>query len=164
MVKQILQTKQKKKVGHLKTGNRFANQFRDEILKISKEVPLTAENVVAYAENKKSILHSYFDWDDSVAAVKWRLTQARNLINFIVEPAVENEPRTFSYEIVKTDNGRAYKHIKEILKNSDWRKQIISSALKELVYWKGKYAKYNEFVSIVSAIDRAEKKYGSKKK
>ena len=41
---------------------------------------LTPDAVVEDAKSPKSPLHEHFDWDDSVAAVKWRIEQARTLI------------------------------------------------------------------------------------
>jgi hypothetical protein len=35
-------------------------------------------------------LHKYFDWDNSVAGEKWRLQQARNLVNHIIEVTMYN--------------------------------------------------------------------------
>lgn len=41
---------------------------------------LLAESVVEAAKDKNSPMHDQFDWDDSEAAHKWRLTQAEGLI------------------------------------------------------------------------------------
>ncbi len=52
-----------------------------ELLKIKdKYGSLSAENVVTEAKKKRHPLHSHFDWNDSSAAVQWRLHQARMLI------------------------------------------------------------------------------------
>lgn len=44
---------------------------------------LTPDAVVADAKKKASPLHRYFDWDDKVAAMKWRREQARQLIRSV---------------------------------------------------------------------------------
>lgn len=44
---------------------------------------LTAEVVVEDARNPSSPLHAHFDWDNDVAAEKWRLEQARRLIRSV---------------------------------------------------------------------------------
>ena len=52
-----------------------------ELLKIKdKYGSLSAENVVTEAKKKRHPLHSHFDWNDSSAAIQWRLHQARMLI------------------------------------------------------------------------------------
>lgn len=44
---------------------------------------INAKNIVACAKNKNSVLHGYFEWNDGVAAEKYRIAQARNLLNNI---------------------------------------------------------------------------------
>lgn len=44
---------------------------------------LTAEIVLQAARRKRSELHKLFEWDDSSAAEKWRMHQARNLIRSV---------------------------------------------------------------------------------
>lgn len=41
------------------------------------------EDVVEAARDKKHPLHSRFDWNDKIAGHKWRLQQARQLINSV---------------------------------------------------------------------------------
>jgi hypothetical protein len=41
---------------------------------------LTANAVVEAAQDERHVLHSYFEWDNSVAGLKYRLDQARGLI------------------------------------------------------------------------------------
>lgn len=45
---------------------------------------LKAEDVVAFARDPLSALHACFDWEDSEAAEKWRLSQARAVIRLHV--------------------------------------------------------------------------------
>lgn len=49
----------------------------------SEQGELTAHQVLDDARSPDSPLHRYFDWDDSEAAEKWRLSQARTLIRNI---------------------------------------------------------------------------------
>ena len=44
---------------------------------------LDPQSVVAAARNKKSPLHKQFEWDDTKAAEKYRLEQARELIRLV---------------------------------------------------------------------------------
>lgn len=50
---------------------------------IAGEETLTARAVVADASDPSSPLHSYFEWDDSVAAKNYRMEQARRLISHV---------------------------------------------------------------------------------
>lgn len=113
----------------------------------------TPEDVVAYAANPKTALHSFFEWDDSVAAKKWRLHQARNLIL-----SIELEDGIRAYESVVVDGTRSYVSTKEIIKSHDLISQVLDSALSELIYWRDKNQRYKEyFGGVFDSINDAEK-------
>lgn len=65
----------------------------------SRAGTLTPESVIEAARNDKSALHGYFDWDDTIAAHKWRIEQARTLIRSVkIEVSVEaRQIRTVAY-------------------------------------------------------------------
>jgi len=51
---------------------------------------LTPEQVVNAAADESSALHSCFTWDDSEAAAKWRIEEARELIRSVrIETVIE---------------------------------------------------------------------------
>ncbi len=131
--------------------------YRIELIRISKEKGLTAHNVVEEAQNTSSPLHNFFDWDDVTASHKWRLQQARVLINVIIEPIDASGDRFNSFEIIKTDIGKKYEYVYDILNNEDWRRQVIDKAVSELSYWREKYRKFFEFDRIFREIDVIKK-------
>lgn len=55
-------------------------EILDAIRKLEVNGTITPDAVVIAASDENSVLHEYFDWDDSVAAKKWRIEQARVLI------------------------------------------------------------------------------------
>ena len=50
------------------------------------------EAVVEFAKDPETALHSRFDWDDSEAAAKWRLVQARQVIRLELTVVPANGP------------------------------------------------------------------------
>ena len=65
-----------------------------ELERIEQNGALTPEAVILSAMSEKSPLHDYFIWDDSLAAKKYRIEQARGLIRSVkIEITVED--RTF---------------------------------------------------------------------
>ena len=67
------------------TGGIFkadASKCYEEIKKIGEEVK--PEQVLDKARDDSSELHKCFDWDDSSAAEKYRLHQARLVINHLI--------------------------------------------------------------------------------
>ena len=139
----------------------------DTILKVEESKGLTAENLLETAKNPKSPLHEFFDWDDSEAANKWRLAQARILINE-VKVIIENK-EYYAFEnvqIATTDNSggkestesiRVYKPVIEIMSQEELRKQVISAALRQLSYWEEQNSKYNELKPIIKTASKVRK-------
>lgn len=54
---------------------------RAELQKLDSSGKLTPDNVIERAKVATSPLHGLFEWDDSVAAHKWRVEQARQIIS-----------------------------------------------------------------------------------
>jgi len=144
-----------------KTTEKITEGKIAEVLRIKKEKGLTAESLLQEARNKKNPLHDLFDWDDTEAAEKWRLQQARVFINeikIIIDTkeyyAFENVSVTVSKK-KGADICREYKDMAEIKKSPDLRQQIVDSAYSQLLYWKSKYEQYNfvEFRNIIEEID-----------
>ncbi len=113
---------------------------------------LTPHVIVEKAKSKNSPIHDHFEWNDSVAGEKYRLWQARYLINqihIVVENAEGDEEsiRAFhnisiKYEENEEDNERGYVTVEEVKDNPDYLAIIISKAHDELLGWQQKYAQY----------------------
>ena len=143
----------------------------DEILRVEEEEGLNAENLLEVAKNKKNSLHELFDWDDSSAGEKYRLQQARILINEV--KIIVNDKELYAFENVQvsisTKSGtpnnitsRIYKPIGEIMDKEEYRKQVLSSALSNMGYWKEKYVEYNELKPIFVSLNKVKKKLDKK--
>jgi len=116
---------------------------------------LTAEHILKAAEPEDSILHPLFEWDDDKAAEKYRLQQARSIINNIeVKIVADGAARNIAvYEIVNLGENRAYKHIESLTPNDvEW---IRKSTLRELNSVKLKLAVYSKFNAALKHIDLA---------
>ena len=61
--------------------------------RMQAEGKLNPTLIVAEAQNWKSPLHKYFDWDNQEAAHRWRLFQARMLIRAVVLPPTDTTPQ-----------------------------------------------------------------------
>ena len=91
----------------------------NEVLKVLNKfdalgIPITAEILVETARSEDSVLHPLFEWNDSLAAEKYRLQQARTIINNI-EVTIVSKHETYVvpvYEIVTIPNeGKRYRSI-----------------------------------------------------
>ena len=120
---------------------------------------VTARELLDASRDEKSPLHSCFEWDDSIAAEKYRLWQARHIINSIeVEIVLENRPpvttRLFlNVEKVMPKKQGEFVGVDVVLTNKDYRDRVLSYALSELRAFQRKYAAYEELMGVCKAID-----------
>lgn len=117
-----------------------------------KEV--TPESVLDKAKNAKTELHKCFEWDDSVAGEKYRLIQARQIIQHfvIVTSEKEDTPRIRSYQITTTTN--KYEPTKVFLQKPDEYTALLERAKNELEAFKQRYKMLSELEEIFEDIDR----------
>lgn len=115
---------------------------------------LEPARVVEAARESASPLHSQFEWDDSEAAQRYRLWQARQLIRITVEflPSADRVTDVFvSLTSDRTKGG--YRTTVDVLSDDAMREQLLSDALEELDRWKRQYKELRELVKIFEAIE-----------
>lgn len=117
--------------------------------------------VVEAARDENSPIHDYFDWDDSVAAVNWRLQQARQLIRVCVqweergkEPIKHRVAVSLSED--RKAKGGGYRLMVDVLADEELRLQLFNDARKELLRLREKYALLTELARVFEAIDSLE--------
>lgn len=115
-------------------GKLTAEKAAKELERISEEHnhELKPEYVVADAVRKSSPLHKVFEWDDTKAAEKYRLQQARHLMNHIrIEVVNENiECRLSAFVHVKKDekSQRTYVPLQHVVLNDYAYKDMLEQA------------------------------------
>ena len=133
-----------------------ANKCYEEIKEIGDEVK--PEQVLDRARDASSELHKCFDWDDSSAADKYRLFQARNVINhlIVVTHEIEEEKEPVQFRVMlKNDNAResGYKQTLVMVRDEDEYKKMLEQAYRELRAFKQKYSCLSELAEIIALID-----------
>lgn len=131
---------------------------------------LKAKDVVDEARSKNNPLHEVFDWDNTSAAEKYRLEQARHLINHIVVPIKYNDGVKDTKAWVSINSTpdeetltKVYVNTEDALTKKEYRKQILDNAIKEAEYWQKQYAQYSELNLIFEAISRTRERLMKKK-
>lgn len=128
---------------------------------------LTPKIVLEDARSKSSPLHKLFEWDDSIAAERHRLSQAGLILRSItviysdMTPKsnlairgyvnVYSTPKEFESDGIE----RKYITTSRAMSDTGYRKQVIDRALTEATLWRNRYSLYKELGEIVTAIDRA---------
>lgn len=168
MAKQKTQTVMKKKTKFKEVH--ISKLYRLELEKIEKKYNgmISPQIVVEEAKDEKNPLHKWFNWDDSVAGEKWRLHQARLLINSI-RVKIDFDKGTSTYRKYlnvfinnseSKDPQRYYVNTKTVLKNENLKQQILIKAMKEIEYWEKTYKEYNELNEIFNSIKRTKNRIG----
>ena len=126
---------------------------------------LLAEDVVSEATKESSLLHPYFNWDDTEAAHQHRLWQARQLITIVMIQLPDVKKPVQQYVSMRDDRqnpGGAYRGIVEVMSDADLRNQMVLEALDDLNLWERKYSQLAELAVIFEAIQTTKKKYRRK--
>ena len=115
---------------------------------------VSAEAVVEYARDKNTALNSQFDWDDSTAAEKYRLQQARKIIARVEFVGVEDAPPVRAFVSLTTDRGeRGYRSVAAVLNDEGMTRQMLADALSELNTLRRKYGVLKQLAGVWSAVD-----------
>lgn len=128
--------------------------LRSELLAIRSEYgQLTPANVVEAARAEDHPLHHRFEWDDSAAAEKYRLSQARQLIRVVRETYTDRggrpaDVRTF-HAIPRAEGGMAYEPLDEIVKDDLTSQVLLRSMEREWRQLKARYERFAEFRTLV---------------
>ena len=116
--------------------------------KLANENKSTSNDIVLEAKKKRSPIHSFFEWDNDIAANEYRLEQARLMARSIVVKIQtadgEKDIRAFHPIQVVRDNKKSYLSIEIIKSNPEYAEQVIVEAKRQLRTWKDRYNIYRE--------------------
>ena len=123
---------------------------------------LRAVDVVEAARPDTSPLHQQFDWEDSEAAHKWRMHQARNLIRVTVEYIGTGDQKTSTRVFVslttdRQEDGGCYRATAAVMSDAGYRRQLLADALEEMQRFEKKYADLKELVEVFTAMRRVRR-------
>lgn len=93
---------------------------------------LIAEEVVDFASDPATALHSQFEWSNEKAARSHRLDQARGIIRAFVKllPETNNEPIRAYVHIEAT---RGYSSIEAVVRNVEQRELLVIGVLRRVL-------------------------------
>lgn len=124
-----------------------------------EEGRLRAEAVVEYARNPKTALHSCFEWDDTAAAVAWRLEQARQIIRVrvtILDPGDGDEVLVRAY-VSLAPPVPGYVETADVLSSKRGRRELILKLLERMLAIAQSYQlpELRPVVGAIGALQRA---------
>ena len=138
-------------------------RFLDQLSEKYKQ--LTAEITLKESTPKTAPTHEWFQWDNSLAAKEYRLTQARSLMRAIIVVQMINgeevEARQF-YNVsvreiedgdsIPTENG-LYISSGKVLSDTELRSRLLERARLEALAWRRRYAQLTELSKVFEIID-----------
>lgn len=130
-----------------------------------KKGEVTCENLLDSARPEESPIHPCYEWNDSVAAEKYRLTQSHRIIRNLVCVAVaekgeQERPAVRAFVNTVQNNGYRsgrYVDVNTAMSHEETRKIVLKNALRELKNFREKYRDLSELSGIFAAIDNALK-------
>lgn len=141
---------------------KFQGLYRGDAEKCFSEIQsigesATPQQILDKARDSTTELHKCFEWDDSVAAEKYRLQQARQIVGSLVYQKAETEqpeaPKIRVMQSIVTEDTMAYKPVKVIVQNQNEYSQLLTRAKKELTAFKSRYERLSELEEVFRSID-----------
>ena len=127
------------------------NEVGKELEKLGENI--TADGVVTLAKNQNSVLHSMFEWDDGVAAEKYRKAQAtRIIVNLKVNIISDEERPRRVRAYVTTKRDTVYEPIEKVVSDTDKYALLLERAYNELNSIKHKYETLTEIQELLKDI------------
>jgi hypothetical protein len=150
-------------------SNHEADIYGKHIVQLFKDKQITSIqpiDILEDAKDENTPYHKFFEWDDKKAGHEYRLYQARNLLNSIVEiRVIKHEQKQKAIKI------RAFHKVKPgytptvtVFSNEELAKEMIHRALKEATAWSERYSIYSELAEIRQAIEATKEKLRKKLK
>lgn len=128
-----------------------AQKVGEEISALGDEV--TPQQLVEAARDESTELHKCFEWDDTIAAEKWRLHQARQVFCFLVIREEEPKPEDVPVRVWHKNDSGGYKRAELVFRQEDEYQKLLQAAYAELRAFKIKYARLQELSEILALID-----------
>lgn len=152
---------------------------------IDSGVQLTAQSFLDESRPEESPTHALFEWDDSIAAEKYRLHQSKNVILQIecVETSIETSETDSEVEVVERsehqEDGQHYRHayvnvnqkrpgqmgnyvpVQTALSNDEMRIQVLRNAISALRSIERRVNYLEELAEVCKIIRDLDEKYSA---
>lgn len=129
--------------------------FKADAQKVADEIgesKITPEELLEKAKDENTELHKCFEWNDGIAAEKYRLIQARQVITHIVfEKKAKEEVPVRCFQITTERN--VYQPTKQFLVQENEYQSLLARAKAELESFVRRYSTISELENVFKAIE-----------
>lgn len=133
--------------------------IREELeqIRIAAGGLLNPEDVVEFAKNPDTELHSRFQWDDSLAAHEHRLFQAREVINVqVVMLPNSNAPVRAYVSLLPDRKNGGYRPIEAVMASPKLHRAMLDQAFVALKSLQRRYKDLSELTPIFEMAEQVE--------
>ena len=121
---------------------------------LAGEGRLTPRELVEASKPKDAPLHACFEWNNKVAAERYREQQASYIIRSVEVVREDMGEPVRAFVSLTMDDEREYRSIEATLRTSDSREALLDSAKRELAAFERKYRILVELADVFAAFDR----------
>lgn len=121
--------------------------------RLSRGGRLTPAALVDASRAENAPLHGEFEWDDGVAAERYRQTQAGYLIRSIEVVVEQAHEPVRAYLPVHVDDDAGYVPIQTVMESPRLMNEALLNAKRELASFRRKYSQLAELAGVMRAID-----------
>lgn len=116
---------------------------------------LRPQNVVEFASNPNTELHSRFCWDDTKAAHEYRLWQAREVIRVTVTMLPNKTEPTRVYVSLLEDRAKdGYRALVDVMGDKTMRESLLDQARAEADTYRRRYQQLVELTPVFEAMGK----------
>lgn len=124
---------------------------------------VTKESLLEEARDENSPIHNCFEWNDGIAAERWRLDQARHMIQDLQVEVVQideaEKAPAFVNVSVRGAGGGRYKTTAIAMVNEDERRQVLQNAIKDLEALQKRHATLVELSAVYAEVRKVRQKF-----
>lgn len=125
-----------------------ANECYREISSLEQ---ITPKAILDFARDENSELHKCFEWDNDLAAEKYRTIQAGNVIRMLyIVPKNADAPPV---RVLSRTSDTVYQPTRTFVKNQNEYEDLLKRALSELESFRLKYKTLSELEQVFEQID-----------
>lgn len=148
-----------------RAGKSVPAQVAGEVMEMieQRDGVLTKEAFLEESRPENSPTHNLFEWDDTVAAERFRLEQSRMAIQDIVVTIIKKDEPKKVHAFVNVTRGKQnkaeYSNIELAMSDETKRQAVLANAFSELRTFEQKYQDYTELSGVFIEAHKAENKY-----
>ena len=142
--------------GYMRGCKVTAQEVGEVCEQLEKQGELSPKTLLDASRDENAPLHNAFEWDDTVAAEKWRLEQARVLIaNVRIVYSDDTQERNDMKDrgfVPVTGQKSVYVSMDTALHRDEYKKKLLENARRDSELYLAKYRRIEELAGVCEAM------------